>query len=103
MSYCVCVCACCVCVCAAYVQSQLSLTAQHREFSISFFLHIQVTRIGQNRIYIIHAVYDRKFDDSPAKNTVHAPYIYSWPKPYMHTVYDRIFDDFPARNTAYTP
>jgi len=27
----------------------------------------------------------------------------AWPGPYMYTVYDRIFDDFPARNTVYTP
>ena len=28
---------------------------------------------------------------------------YGWPEPYIYTVYDRIFDDFPARNTVYTP
>ena len=26
-----------------------------------------------------------------------------WPEPCIYTVYDRIFDDFPARNTVYTP
>ena len=29
--------------------------------------------------------------------------LYGWPEPYMYIIYDRIFDDFPAKNTVYTP
>ena len=30
-------------------------------------------------------------------------HFWGWPEPYIYTVYDRIFDDFPAKNTVYTP
>ena len=59
---CVCVCVCvyvcvcvrvCVCVC---VQTD--------------------SRVGQNHMCKLCTVYDRIFDDFPAKNTVYIPYIY---------------------------
>jgi len=38
-------------------------------------------RVGQNRIYT-HTVYDRIFDDFPARNTVYTPYTYGSGQPY---------------------
>ena len=86
----VCLCAFAVCM-AWYGQCVDGGLCTIVRVPVSAHLCSHIYRVGQNRIYTpyIYAVYDRIFDDFPAKNAVYKLYtLYIWFWPTLH-LYER--------------
>ena len=80
--------------CVWYCSGVLSNEAMHQ-----YGVHVCISlRVSSNA-----RVADWSLSRLTKKGLKGAAYIQGWPEPYIYTVYDRIFDDFPAKNTVYTP